>query len=112
MSKSFRTDWKLPARFSKIEEIKDDSRVILFGVVLYKEEETNSILIDDGSGSVLVRFDYIPQVNVKEFVKVIGLPLIGERTEIRGEAVQVMENFDFDLYKRAVKIFQKTMGGI
>lgn len=110
MSKSFK-DWKLPAKMIKINEIEDDSRVMLFGVVLYKEQETNSILLDDGSGSVLVRFDFSPEVNVKDFVRVFGTPLIGEKVEIRGEAIQLMENLDFDLYKRAVEIFKKAMGG-
>ena len=58
--------------------------------------------VDDGSGKVEVNFDqYVGFVRNGQFVRTITriLPLM-DGFECRGEAIQVLNNFDINLYRQ------------
>ena len=96
---------RLPAIEKKITDIQPefDVRVRLTGTVI--DVSSNSVVIDDGSGKVDVYFEEQPSVQSGQFIRVITrvLPLI-DGFECRGEAIQTLEGFNLDLYKKAKEI--------
>lgn len=99
---------RLVAVEKKIDDIQPeaDVRVRLLGTVI--DVAPNSIVIDDGSGKIDVSFEREPLVRQGNMVRVITriLPLI-DGFECRGEALQVLDNFNIDLYNKAKEIAKR-----
>lgn len=95
-----------PALPKKVEDIKpeEDVRVRLLGTVLSKEDD--SLILDDGSGSVEIFLDEedLKSIEEKNKIRVLGRVLpTPESFEIQGELVQEMDNLDFELYNKAME---------
>lgn len=100
---------RLPAVEKKIADIhpESDVRVRILGTVIGLLN--NSIVIDDGSGKVEVAFDEQPSyINQGQFVRIVArvLPLI-DGFDCRGECIQVLDNFDVNLYRTAKEIVKR-----
>ena len=99
---------RLPATEKKISEIQPetDVRVKIIGTVIGSGE--SSLLIDDGSGKIEVVFDeQLNYLDQGQLVKVITrvLPLI-DGFECKGECVQILDNFNVDLYRKAKSLIK------
>lgn len=96
---------RLPAKEKEIASIQPemDVRLRLMGTVI--DSGPNSVVIDDGTGKVEVFFEKNPAVRAGQMVRIVTriLPLI-DGFECRGEAVQNLDGFDTDLYKKAKEI--------
>lgn len=98
---------RMSAKEKTIAEISsNDIRVKIFGAVIEKTE--SSLTVDDGSGKIEIFFDALPEIETGEKTRIIAriLPLT-EGFEARGEVLQDMEGFDFDLYRKAKEIFKQ-----
>lgn len=96
---------RLPATEKSITDISADRdvRVRILGTLL--DSSDNTILVDDGTGKAEVTFDEgngIDGLQKGQLVRVIArvLPLI-DGYALRGEAIQRLEGFDLQLYKKA-----------
>lgn len=94
-----------PALPRNVEEIdpEADVRVRLLGTVI--EKEGDSIVLDDGSGSVEIFLDEedLKSIEEKNKIRVLGRVLpTPESFEIQGELVQEMDDLDFELYNKAM----------
>ncbi|MBI4015296.1 MAG: hypothetical protein HY362_01090 [Candidatus Aenigmarchaeota archaeon] len=96
---------KLPAVEKSISDVdpEKDVRVRLLGTVIAADD--SSIIVDDGTGKTEVVFenpDLIGSAGVGKRVRVVArvLPLL-EGFECRGEAVQDLEGFNLELYRKA-----------
>jgi hypothetical protein len=96
---------RLPAREKTIASIQPetDVRLRLTGTVI--GIGPNSVVIDDGTGKTEVFFEKEPSVREGQMVRVITrvFPLI-DGFECRGEALQEMDDFNNELYKKAKEI--------
>ncbi len=96
---------KLPAVEKSIVEIdpEKDVRVRILGTVIAADE--SAIIVDDGTGKTEVVFenpDLMGPAGIGKKVRVIArvLPLL-EGFECRGEAVQDLEGFNLELWRKA-----------
>ena len=82
-----------------------DVRVRLIGTVI--DTGSNSVVIDDGTGKVEVYFEDEPKVRQGQLIRVITriIPMI-DGFESRGEAIQTLEGFNLELYKKAKSIIK------
>lgn len=97
---------RLAAIEKPIAEIEQqDLRVRIVGTVI--DQSANSIVVDDGSGKLEIEFDEIPNVKIGDRARIVTrvYPLI-DGFDCRGEAVQKLENFNMDLYKKAKEIIK------
>ncbi len=100
---------RLPAIEKPISDINPDKdvRVRILGTVL--GVDSNTIVVDDGTGKVEVVFED-PQEYIKEgsMVRIISriLPLTSG-FECRGECVQQLDGFNLKLYKTAQEIIKR-----
>lgn len=96
---------RLPSVEKSIADIQPESdvRVRLIGTVI--DSTPTSIVIDDGTGKVEVYFGEELDVKQGQRVRVITriLPQI-DGFECRGEAVQDLDGFNLNLYKKAREI--------
>lgn len=96
---------RLPAKEKDIGSIQPelDVRLRLTGTVI--DSSPNSVVIDDGTGKVEVFLEKDPIVRQGQMVRVITriMPMI-DGFECRGEAIQNMDGFNIDLYKKAKEI--------
>lgn len=96
---------RLPAIEKNISSIQPDTdvRLRLTGTVI--GVGSNSVVIDDGTGKTEVFFEKEPVVRVGQLIRVVTriFPLI-DGFDCRGEAIQEMDGFDNDLYKKAKEI--------
>jgi len=98
---------RLPSVEKSIADIQPetDVRVRLIGTVI--DTTPNSVVIDDGTGKLEIYLGEEPNVKQGQLVRVITrvLPLI-DGFECRGEAIQDLDGFDLDLYKKARKLIK------
>jgi hypothetical protein len=96
---------RLPALEKKIADIQPESdvRVRLIGTVI--DSSLNSVVLDDGSGKIEIYFEEQPNVTNGQLVRIIAriLPLI-DGFECKGEVLQNLDDFNFDLYKKVKEI--------
>lgn len=96
---------RLPSVEKSIADIlpESDVRVRLIGTVI--DNTPNSVVIDDGTGKVEVYFGEETDVKQGQRVRIITriLPQIDD-FECRGEAIQSLEGFNLNLYKKAREI--------
>ena len=99
-----------PAYEKKISEItKDDIRVALIGTVIEKDEEINSVVIDDGSGKIriILSKELFDKLLPGQLIRVIGIvapALEGPEFELKGEIVQDFSALDKELYAKYLKL--------
>jgi hypothetical protein len=99
---------RLPAIEKNVAEISADKdvRVRILGTVIDSTED--SLLVDDGTGKAEVSWD-APEATAGlsrgQLVRVVArvLPLI-DGWALRGEALQRLEGFDLQLYKKARQV--------
>ncbi len=96
---------RLPAVEKSIADISADKdvRVRILGVVI--ETADQSLLVDDGTGKAEVNWETAEQtggLQRGQLVRVVArvLPLI-DGYALRGEALQRLDGFDLQLYKKA-----------
>lgn len=100
---------KIPvAKEKEIAEIqKNDARVRITGTIVSKNENANSIDIDDGTGKVTVLLqseNRFSQLETEDFIRVIGSVLaFDEGFEIKGDIIQDFSEIDKELYKKVKK---------
>lgn len=103
---------KVPvAKEKEITEIKkDDARVRITGTVVAKNENANSIELDDGTDRVTIllqsesRFE---EVKTEDFVRVIGSVLaFNEGFEIKADVIQDFSEIDKELYKQVKSVLK------
>ena len=96
---------RLPSIEKNIADIQSetDVRVRLIGTVI--DSTPNSIVVDDGTGKLEIYFGEEKNIRQGQLVRVITriLPLI-DGFECRGEALQILDGFNLDLYKKARKL--------
>lgn len=99
---------RLPSIEKKITSIdpNTDKRVRLLGTII--NMSSNIVVVDDGSGLLEIQFDEdISYLRNGQRVRVIGMiePSLGGFS-CKGETVQVLNNLDINLYKRANAIIE------
>ncbi len=99
---------RLPGIERKISEIQpeNDVRVRILGTVIGTGQ--GSLMVDDGSGRLEILFDHDPAyVSEGQLVRIITriLPLI-DGFECRGECIQLLNEFNVNLYNKAQKIIK------
>ncbi|MDY6777444.1 MAG: OB-fold nucleic acid binding domain-containing protein [Candidatus Nanohaloarchaea archaeon] len=92
---------RAPAEPRTIDSInpRDDIRVRVTGTVIEKDEDT--ILLDDGTGSIDVFLDQedIEALDENDRVRILGRVLpTPDSFEIQGEIIQDANDLDMDLY--------------
>ncbi|MAG47718.1 hypothetical protein CL617_03860 [archaeon] len=95
-------EYNLPYKDKYIKDLKkEDVKVAISGIIIHKEED--KLVIDDGSGNILVTLS--ANVGVNSFVKLYGnlLPY-EEKFEIHGHFVKNLDNVDKQLYKKAMDV--------
>ena len=102
---------RLPAVERKISEIQPerDIRVRILGTII--DIINSSLLVDDGTSKVEVTFENpeaIAGLRQGQVIRVIarGMPLIGGFA-CKGECVQLLEDFDLELYKKVKETMEK-----
>jgi hypothetical protein len=91
---------RLPSVMKDIGEIgQGDLRVSVIGTVIDKQEE--GLVLDDGTGKMLIRFDSPFETELNKMVRVLGkvVPL-EDGVELHGEFLQDMDGLDMELLKR------------
>ena len=99
---------RLPGIEKQITSIEpsSDVRVKLLGTII--DLNDNAMMLDDGSGKLEIGFDEnLAYLQTGQMVRVIAriFPLI-DGFQCKGEVVQVLNNFDINLYRKAKKIIQ------
>jgi hypothetical protein len=95
---------RLPSVMKDIGEIgQGDLRVSVIGTVIDKQEE--GLVLDDGTGKMLIRFDSPFETELNRMVRVLGkvIPL-EDGVELHGEFLQDMDGLDMELLKRLKKV--------
>jgi len=97
----------LPSVERKVSDTKeDDIRVRVLGTVI--DKSGNSVVLDDGTGTITANFDGPVKAEVKQLARVFGRVVnTSGGLELMGEVLQDMSGLDMELRKRvddAVKI--------
>ncbi|MDD5417742.1 MAG: OB-fold nucleic acid binding domain-containing protein [Candidatus Nanoarchaeia archaeon] len=83
---------------------KDDVRVRVTGTVIEKQDESSSIVLDDGTGQVTIMLpsdEFLENINPGMFLRVIGMIIpYGEGVELRGELIQDFSKANKDIYTK------------
>ncbi len=106
---------KQVARNKKIKEINEnDLRVKILGVVIEKNPDDNTILIDDGTGIALVYLtqEQFEKISEGDIVRIFGrvLEIKDNKVEIVSEIVQNLKNINIGLYEIVQHIIKKIKG--
>jgi len=100
----------VPKKISEID-IANDSRVRITGTVVDVSE--NTMLIDDGSGTVSVVIDdaielELETIKVNSLIRVFGVVLpIENKFEIRANVIQKLTGLDINLFKKVQDLYRK-----
>jgi len=95
---------RLPSVMKDIGEIgQGDLRVSVIGTIIDKQQD--SLVLDDGTGKMLIRFDSPFEAELSRMVRVLGkvVPL-EDGVELHGEFLQDMDGIDTELLKRLKKV--------
>lgn len=96
---------RVPAIEKDISDItEEDIRVSIIGTVIRKDPIQYSMILDDGTGSIIVLGDKLFEVQTT--VRVIGRPQMRGEPLISAEIVQDFSDFDLELYKRVKELEQ------
>ena len=93
---------RLPSTERQINEIKaGDIRVSIIGTVVDRNEEGTSLVLDDGTGRIIVSLETPTKSEAGKPARVFGRVIPMEKGfEIQGEIFQSMEGVDFGLLKK------------
>ena len=99
-----------PAKEKRISELsKEDIRVAIVGTVVEKEEQINSIVINDSTGTIraMMPADFFNKVQPGQLIRIIGIvapALEGSDFELKGELTQDFSRLDKELYSKYLKL--------
>ncbi|MFQ6137324.1 MAG: replication protein RepA [Candidatus Hydrothermarchaeales archaeon] len=103
-----------PSKEKSIEDItSDDFRVRVLGVVVDRDEDDYSIMLDDGTGRAVVQFSDPDQFHLAEAgkrIRVIGRVMVQEGVVIDAELIQDMSKLDMGLYEQVRYVTEKIRG--
>ncbi len=95
-----------PAVSRSVEDISEnDGRVSVIGTIVDKTE--SRVVLDDGTGKLEVSFDLSKDLSKLEegnLVRVVGRP---REESLEGEVIQDFQDFDKELYKKALERIEK-----
>lgn len=99
------------AKEKKIKDVnKKDARVKITGTVIGKNENANSIKIDDGTGKVTVLLESeqrFEEIGMEDFIRIIGSVLaFDEGFEIKADVIQDFSEVDKELYKKVESVLR------
>jgi len=95
---------RLPSVMKDIGEIKpEDLRISVIGTII--DQQQDSMVLDDGTGKVLIRFDSPFETEMNKMIRVLGkvVPL-DDGIELHGEFIQDMSGLDLELLNRVKRI--------
>jgi len=95
---------RLPSVMKDIGEIKpEDLRVSVIGTII--DQQQDSLVLDDGTGKMLIRFDSPFEAEMSKMIRVLGkiIPL-DDGIEMHGEFLQDMNGLDSELLNRVKRI--------
>jgi hypothetical protein len=96
---------RAPAVEKDISDVtEEDIRVSVIGTVIKKDPIQYSMIVDDGTGSIIVLGDKL--FDVQTIVRVIGRPQTRGEPFINAEIVQDFSDFDLELYKKVKELEQ------
>ncbi|MBU7022840.1 MAG: replication protein RepA [Theionarchaea archaeon] len=96
---------RAPAVEKDISDVtEEDIRVSLIGTVIKKDPIQYSMIVDDGTGSIVVFGDKL--YDVQTIVRIIGRPQRRGEPFINAEIVQDFSDFDLELYKKVKELEQ------
>ncbi len=103
------------AKSKKIKEINEnDLRVKILGVVIEKNPNDNTILIDDGTGIALVYLtqEQFEKISEGDIVRIFGrvLEIKDNKVEIISEVLQNLKNINIGLYEMVSHLIKKLKG--
>ncbi len=103
------------AKSKKIKEINEnDHRVKILGVIIEKNSNDNTILLDDGTGIALIYLtqEQFDKVHEGDIVRIFGrvLEVKDDRVEIISEVIQNLKNINIGLYEMVSYLVKKLKG--
>ncbi|MFQ5887707.1 MAG: hypothetical protein ACE5HY_03325 [Candidatus Hydrothermarchaeales archaeon] len=105
---------RLPSKERCIKDITaDDIRVRVLGVVVGRDEDNYSIMLDDGTGRAVVQFidpDQFQKAEAGKRVRIIGRAMVQEGVVMEAELIQDMSKLDMGLYEQVRYITEKIRG--
>jgi len=95
---------RLPSVMKDIGEIKaEDLRVSVIGTII--DQQQDSLVLDDGTGKMLIRFDSPFEAEMNKMIRVLGKTVpLEDGVELHGEFIQNMNGLDSELLKRIKSI--------
>ena len=103
-----------PSKEKCIKDItSEDIRVRVLGVVVGRDEDNYSIMLDDGTGRAVVQFiepDQFQKAEAGKRVRIIGRPMVQDDVIIEAELIQDMSLLDMGLYEQVRYISEKIRG--
>lgn len=105
---------RLPSKERSITDVTtDDIRVRVLGIVVGRDEDNYSIMLDDGTGRAVVQFidpDQFQKAEAGKKVRIIGRVMVSEEVLIEAEIIQDMSRLDMGLYEQVRYITEKIRG--
>ncbi|MFQ5975463.1 MAG: replication protein RepA [Candidatus Hydrothermarchaeales archaeon] len=105
---------RLPSKERSIKDVAtDDIRVRVLGIVVGRDEDNYSIMLDDGTGRAVVQFidpDQFQKAEAGKKVRIIGRVMVSEEVLIEAEIIQDMSRLDMGLYEQVRYITEKIRG--
>ncbi len=105
---------RLPSKERYIKDITaDDILVRVLGIVVGRDDDNYSIMLDDGTGRAIVQFidpDQFQKAESGKKVRIIGRSMVSEDVHIEAEIIQDMSRLDMGLYEQVKYITEKIRG--
>jgi len=94
----------------KINEItSNDTKLRVLGFIVDKNDD--ALIIDDGTGKMRIFVEskeLIDNFDINQLVRVFGnLIAIDQDVELRSDIIQDMSNFDLELHKKTIELYDK-----
>ncbi len=105
---------RLPSKERSIKDITPDDKIVrVLGVVVGRDEDNFSIMLDDGTGRAVVQFidpDQFQKAEAGKRVRIIGRAMIQDDVFIEAELIQDMSRLDMGFYEQVRYITDKIRG--
>jgi pyruvate kinase len=106
---------RLPAKEKNIKTInEEDFRVSVLGIVVDRDENSSSLMIDDGTSRAIVYCsdpDQFSKAEEGKRVRIIGrVTMEDKEVTIEAEVIQDMSNLDMGLYEQVRQVSEKLRG--
>tara|TARA_Y100000310_G_C20650818_1_gene799313 strand:+ start:433 stop:771 length:339 start_codon:yes stop_codon:yes gene_type:complete len=105
-----RTKFKrIPFRDTQISKLtKDSKNVAVTGIVISKDPQILSFIIDDGTGKINVitnNSESFKELKEGQLIRIFGkIWGEGEDIEVNSDIIQNLQELDFELYKKVLKL--------